>query len=183
MKHLFFFLALVLLATVSYGQSTGYADYADDAFRYSNLNQNNGSARFRSLGGNQTALGGDASNVFGNPAGLGFYNRSELSISPSLNLTSNKSTYLGSIATATNSNVNIAQAGIVFAGGSNSGNTTLRRSNFGITYSQSTNFSEQVIGAGTNRNTNSSIVQPFINGANYGTNGKGIQRRRPRQRV
>ncbi len=173
MKHLFFPIALVFVTTVSFGQSTGYADYADDAFRYSNFNQNNGTARFRSLGGNQTALGGDASNVFGNPAGLGFYNRSELSISPSLNLTSNKSTYLGGITTATNSNVNIAQAGIIFAGGSNSGNTTLRRSNFGITYSQSTNFSEQVIGAGTNRNTNSSIVQPFINGANYGTNGKG----------
>lgn len=172
MKHLFFPIALVLVTTFSFGQSTGFADYADDAFRFSTYTQN-GTARFRGLGGNQTALGGDASNVFGNPAGLGFYNRSELSISPSLNLTSNKSTYLGGITTATNSNVNIAQAGIIFAGGSNSGNTTLRRSNFGITYSQSTNFSEQVIGAGTNRNTNSSIVQPFINGANYGTNEKG----------
>lgn len=173
MKQLFFSSALVLVAHLSFGQATGYAEYADDAFRYSNFNQNTGTARMRGLGGNHTALGGDASNVFGNPAGLGFYNRSEVSITPTINATSNKSLYLGSNTTATNSNVNIGQFGLIFAGRGNNINTTLRRSTFGITYSQSTNFSEQVIGAGTNRNTNSSIVQPYINDANYGQNGAG----------
>ncbi len=171
MKHVLFSVALVLTARLGFGQGSA-AEYADDAFRYSNFNQT-GTARFRGLGGNQTALGGDASNVFGNPAGLGFYNRSELSISPSVNLTSNKSSYLGSTSTATNSNVNIAQFGVIFAGRGNTTNTTLRRSNFGISYSQSVNFSEQVLASGTNRNTNSSIVQQYINGANTSNNGRG----------
>lgn len=173
MKHLFFSIALVLVARLGYGQTaTGNAEYADDAFRYSNFTQS-GTARFRGLGGNQAALGGDASNVSGNPAGLGFYNRSELSISPSINLTSNKSTFLGSTATATNSNVNVAQFGVIFSGRGSNTNSTLRRSNFGITYSQSVNFSEQIIASGVNQNTNASIVQPFINSSNAAGDSEG----------
>ena len=115
----FIFLSgLLLSAGASFGQtanSTGYL-YAGEAFRFSEIQQT-GTARFRGIGGNQTALGGDASSLFGNPAGLGFYNRSELSISPMLNLNNAQSTYLGSSLTDNGTKFAIGQLGIIFAGG------------------------------------------------------------------
>ena len=40
---------------------------------------NSGTARSQAMGGAFTALGADLSNTYINPAGLGFYNRSEFS--------------------------------------------------------------------------------------------------------
>lgn len=50
-----------------------------------------GSARIQSLGFSQVALGGDLSSAFSNPAGLGFYNRSEVTFSPAFNFNSTDS--------------------------------------------------------------------------------------------
>lgn len=164
MNTKFLFSALFLSCTgLAFGQGPA-ADYADDAFRFSDFSQT-GTARFRGLGGNQAALGGDASNIFGNPAGLAFYNRSELSISPSLNLVSNQNTFLGSQLTSTGSKFNIGQLGLILAGSSNS-NRRWRRTAFGVTYSQSTNFYDYIDARGTNRNPNSSIAQTYVNEAN-----------------
>jgi hypothetical protein len=44
-----------------------------------------GSARIQAMGGAQVALGGDYSSALSNPAGLGMYNRSEVTFSPALN--------------------------------------------------------------------------------------------------
>lgn len=44
-----------------------------------------GSARIQAMGGAQIALGGDYSSALSNPAGLGMYNRSEITFSPALN--------------------------------------------------------------------------------------------------
>lgn len=153
-----------LTAQVSLGQGPA-VDYADDAFRYSDQ-VISGTARFRGMGGNQTALGGDASSIFGNPAGLGFYNRSELSISPSLNLTRNESAFLGTTTVGTKNNVNVGQFSLIFAGRNTNGSQRWRRSAFGISYSQSVNFHETIDLAGLNRNNNSSILQPYINDVN-----------------
>jgi long-subunit fatty acid transport protein len=55
-----------------------YAQTIDDALIFSQ--ENNGtSARIRGLGDAQTALGGDISAINGNPAGLGFFGRSDIS--------------------------------------------------------------------------------------------------------
>ena len=94
--------------------------YAGEAFRFSEIQQT-GTARFKGIGGNQTALGGDASNIFGNPAGLAFYNRSELSISPSLNLVNTSANYLGNTQTGNGNKFSVGQLGLVFAGGDNNG--------------------------------------------------------------
>ena len=71
------------------GQS--YADLA----RIMSQQDVNGTARIQGIGGARTALGGDISAISGNPAGLGFYNSSEFSISPGFLYTSNTSNYLG----------------------------------------------------------------------------------------
>ncbi len=149
--------SLLMVAAVSYGQ------YAGDAFRYSDQ-PINGTARFQGLGGNHAALGGDASNAFGNPAGLGFYNRSELSISPSLRLLNTDGTFLGQTATANRSQVSIGQASLIFAGGRNQSNSRLRRTTFAVTYSQQNNFANEFILRGTNNR--SSLIDSYVASVN-----------------
>ena len=70
MKRYIFSLACVVLgATVS-------AQGIFDALRYAD-NSINGTARYMSMAGAFGALGGDASSIVDNPAGLGIYRSSE----------------------------------------------------------------------------------------------------------
>ncbi|HPT22138.1 MAG TPA: hypothetical protein PLR88_09355, partial [Bacteroidales bacterium] len=59
------------------------AQNLDDALRYSQVFYG-GTARFMSMGGAFTALGGDISSLSQNPAGLGVYRSSEISVTPQL---------------------------------------------------------------------------------------------------
>lgn len=54
-----------------------------------------GTARIRAMGGAQMALGGDISVISGNPAGLGFYNRSDVAISGNFSLGINSTSFRG----------------------------------------------------------------------------------------
>ena len=162
-KHFFFSAALLVLSHLSFGQGAAY-DYADDAFRFSDFTQS-GTARFRGLGGNQAALGGDASNLFGNAAGLAFYNRSELSISPTFTSANNQSTFLGQQTANSAGKVSVGQFSAIFANKTNN-NGRLRRSAWGISYSQSANFFDYSSARGLNNNPNSSIAQSYVESAN-----------------
>ena len=57
--------------------------YYNDISRFSH-SFSGGSARIQGLGDAQTSLGGDISSISGNPAGLGFFNKSVLSFGLSL---------------------------------------------------------------------------------------------------
>lgn len=61
-------MVLGLTITQVYSQSRLYSN---TALQLSGITQN-GTARFQGVGGNHAALGGDASNIFGNPAGIAF---------------------------------------------------------------------------------------------------------------
>jgi hypothetical protein len=54
-----------------------------------------GSARIMGVGGTQWSLGGDVSNLAGNPAGLGFFRNSEASLSLGYDLRSTEASFLG----------------------------------------------------------------------------------------
>ncbi len=70
------------------------AQYFEDAYRFSNTNYGLGStARIQALGGTQLALGGDISSATSNPAGLGFFNKSVVLVTPSLNLINTDTDY------------------------------------------------------------------------------------------
>lgn len=73
-----------------------------------------GTARMLGIGGSKVSLGGDIGNIYMNPAGLGFYNSSEWSISPSLNYIGSSTEYLNDNTNDGRLNFNIANAGIVF---------------------------------------------------------------------
>ncbi|GMQ32265.1 OmpP1/FadL family transporter [Algoriphagus taiwanensis] len=70
------FMLLILSASIANAQS----GYFEDAFRFSRVVPS-GSARIMGVGGTQWSLGGDVSNIAGNPAGLGFFRTSEISLS------------------------------------------------------------------------------------------------------
>lgn len=148
---------LLLTAALSYGQ------YASDAFRYAEQ-PINGTARFQGLGGNHVALGGDASSATGNPAGIGFYNRSEFSISPSLRLVNADASYAGTNTNAQKAFPAIAQAALIFAGSSQSDSRAWRRTSLAITYSQQANLGNTFVYSG--RNLRSSLADAYVQDVN-----------------
>lgn len=147
-------------------------DYSGDVFRFSNQ-PITGTARFQGLGGNHAALGGDASAVFGNPAGLGFYNRSELSISPGLNLLNVESQYIDRTTTANKNAPLINHAALIFAGDPSIRGTRWKRTTFGVTYSQQANLLNEFTFTGLN--AKSSLSDAFAQDLNrYGINSTDL---------
>lgn len=73
--------SLLIFSVFISALSTAHAQsgYFEDAFRFSQVNPA-GSARIMGIGGTQWSLGGDISNIAGNPAGLGFFRKSEVSL-------------------------------------------------------------------------------------------------------
>ncbi|OEK00051.1 hypothetical protein BFP97_00325 [Roseivirga sp. 4D4] len=90
----------------------GSFGYYEDALRFSQLN-NFGSARILGLGGSGSVLGGDVSSAILNPAGLGFYNRSQFVLTPGFNFNQFESTYLLNDSRTEDSNLNIANLGLI----------------------------------------------------------------------
>ncbi len=157
-----------MTALASYGQ-----DYSGDAFRYSEQ-PISGTARFQGLGGNHAALGGDASNTWGNPAGLGFYNRSEISISPSVRLLNSSASYLGQTSNADKSFPFVGSASAIFGGRPNSREGGRpRRTVWGISYSRQASLGNNFVAQGTNNR--SSVVDSYIENAN-GTTSANLSR-------
>ena len=71
-----------------------FAQNVDDALRYSQIFYT-GTARFMSMGGAFTALGGDLSALSQNPGGLGIFRTSEISVSPQLFHNSTEANFKG----------------------------------------------------------------------------------------
>src|SRR5512137_1242887 len=88
-----------------------FAQNVDDALRYSQIFYT-GTARFMSMGGAFTALGGDLSTLSQNPAGIGVFRSSEISLSPQL-FYNNTSASFNGISKDYLYNFNLGQAGIV----------------------------------------------------------------------
>jgi len=93
--------------------SHAFAQTEDDALRYSRL-QFGGTARTQAIGGANVAVGADLGNLLSNPAGLGLYQKSEISFSPGYSITSSGSTGTGSKTDASRNNLHVASFGIAF---------------------------------------------------------------------
>lgn len=75
------YIATLVLATACWGMQQAKAQSETDAFRLSHTAPLGGTARFQAMGGAFASLGGDPSSVTQNPAGIGVYRNSEISIS------------------------------------------------------------------------------------------------------
>lgn len=164
MKKLTIIIGVVLtLGSLQY--ANGQYFYGQDAFKYSQQ-KINGTARMQGMGGSYSSLGADATNAASNPAGLGFYNRSEFSLSPVFSNTSVKSEYLGNSSTMSTSKLSIGQAALIFSNGTNN-RSGKKRGSFAISYNRLIDFTSDFNYAGTNQR--SSITDSFVEIANgYG---------------
>src|SRR5689334_11005278 len=86
---------IFIVTIMSFGLNGFAQDFIDNALLFSRTRPG-GSARIQALGGAQTSLGGDYSSGFSNPAGLGMFNRSEFTITPSVNFSKISSNYIPS---------------------------------------------------------------------------------------
>jgi hypothetical protein len=168
---------LSVLAIVAFTQHS-YAQYAQDAIRFSNT-QTGSTSRIKAIGNAQTAVGGDLSNITGNPAGLGFFTKSEISITPEYNGSSTNSMFYGNSTKSTKNNVNLNNASILFysqlSKDRNADKTKGWLSlNFGVSYGRTKNYYDNSYSAG--RGANGSSVADYFAGraslSNY-SNGNG----------
>src|SRR5690554_3626126 len=96
------------------GESYAQGGYFEDALRYSQY-RSTGSARIMGLGGTQTSLGGDVSNIHENPAGLGFFRRSEASFTGSYSNWNSETTFMGQIQDNSTNNFALPNASVVIS--------------------------------------------------------------------
>jgi hypothetical protein len=169
--HNRFSLLIVLLISACFpvfSQNGNYVDpaafgYYNDALRFSRTTFG-GSARYLGISGAQTALGGDIGSLAGNPAGLGFYRRSEFSISPSLGFASANAVYStdASAVRDNKGNFNFQNIGVVFSRAKD-GITpgAWRGGSWGIALTKTNNFNNRYSYSGTN--SENSIVDYFYN--------------------
>lgn len=154
---------LLTFANVNAQVDENAQGYFNDALLFSRTVPG-GTARIQAIGGAQIALGGDISNIYSNPAGLGFFNRSQASFSPSLKFYNNDATYFGTATNDSGSQLNFTNLGIVFSSPKFNDNSSWRGGSFGISYTKINNFNDQFTYEGANPNT--SIIDQFLEGAN-----------------
>ena len=133
---------------------TAQAQYLQDVLRFSQPEQG-ATARFKGLGNAQTALGGDLSSISGNPAGLGFFGQSDISISLDYANDLNKAGYFGTNSQNNVDKLGLNQIGAVFniparrTRGSNLESGWLNF-NIGVGYNRTNNFHSTVGYTGIN---------------------------------
>ncbi|WKN41726.1 hypothetical protein [Tunicatimonas pelagia] len=163
MKTVFrkYFVMIGLLVVVS----PVFSQIAEDAILFGQYSPI-GTARIQAIGGAGFALGGDASAAALNPAGLGFYNRSSIVVTPNAYVRTTNTNYLGASSEVFGNQFNIANFGIVI---NNTKDDLIpadwRGGSFAVTYNQinSLNF-EAEYGSAT---TGASILDAFAGEANF----------------
>lgn len=119
------------------------AQYADEALLFGNT-AFGGSARIQGMGGTQVSLGGDISSTLSNPAGLGFYNRSEVSFTPIFNFQNASSKAAGVTTDVFKSNFALNQLGVVINMGKDDiQQGAWRGGSLGISYTKTNNFNNR----------------------------------------
>lgn len=144
MKRLTFVIAILLFISAA-----TIAQNVDDALRYSQLFYG-GTARFMGMGGAFTSIGGDISSLSQNPAGIGVFRSSEITLSPQL---SNIRTDAGFYGRTTDNlyDFHLNQGGIVSNLISNeSGLVSL---NIGYSFNKTNNLSQAIRIQGNNSNS------------------------------
>jgi hypothetical protein len=156
--------ALIIAATFTL-YSGLFAQNIDDALRYSQVFYG-GTARFMSMGGAFTALGGDISSLSQNPAGIGVFRSSEMTVTPQLNYINSTAGFHGTTSDYLY-NFNLSQAGFVSNFVSHNSQTGLIKLNFGYTFNKTNNLHQSTRITGIN---NSSSMADYWAGVADGTN-------------
>ena len=162
MKKLGFLLASALI-------TAGWSAQAQDINEAFNLSNTNvlGTARSIGFGNVLGSVGGDFSAISENPAGLGVYRSSEISITPSMKTDASSSVYQGNTVTASNTLMNINHFGMVFTNAPK-GKRYERRAwktvSFAFGMNKTADFNRDYVYSG--KTTTSSFSQAFQSDAN-----------------
>lgn len=153
------FLFVMLFATLSFAQNE------TDALRYSQLFPG-GTARFAAMGGAFGALGGDFSSLSINPAGIGIYRSSEITITPALNYSQVNTSYFGTADEDMKYNFNLNNLGAVFTfpTGKPGDEGGWQYVNLGVGINRHNNFNDRWIARGFNPNNSfmTSILEEAV---------------------
>lgn len=141
MKNLIYTTLLIFISSLSFAQSV------DDALRYSKSNLN-GTAKYVSMGGAMSALGGDVSAIVDNPASVGVFMYSEVNFTPSLYYSNNETEYLGETRSDSRYNFNINNVGFVVS--SNIKDKDWKAVNYSFSYKRLDNFHHNIYAEGVN---------------------------------
>ena len=128
------------------------AQRIDEALRYSQIYYG-GTARFMSMGGAFTALGGDISTLSQNPAGIGIFRASELTITPQLFQIKTTAGFNGVSSSDNIDKFNLPQIGIVLNLISNNNENGLVTLNLGYSFNKTNNFSQSTVIQGVNNSS------------------------------
>jgi len=123
-----------------------------------------------SMGGTFTALGGDISTLSQNPAGIGVFRTSEISVTPQLDYI-NSTAYFNGTTTDYLYNFNLSQAGFVSNIMSSHNSTGLVKFNFGYTFNKTNNLHQTTRIMGIN---NTSSMADYWAGVGEGTSYKDL---------
>jgi long-subunit fatty acid transport protein len=134
-----------------------------DAMRYSQLTFG-GTARFASMAGSMSALGGDISTLSFNPAGIAVFKKTELTISPSIFSERTSSTYKGAEQVDGKLNFNLGNIGLVASKNLKENPSGWQNINFGFGYNRTNNFHARSTVQGYNKT--SSLLDVFVANAN-----------------
>ena len=135
-----------------------------DALRYSYLD-NLGTARYSSLAGAFSALGGDLSSIHTNPAGLSIYRTDEVGITINSKINSCESKYFNNSFQSEKSNLFLQNFGYIKTIRENE--NKWNRFSFGFTYNRLKDFNEDITILGSSSETR---INTFLNnsqGLNY----------------
>ena len=131
------------LSVLVLSEAFGQFGYYQDALRFSEF-RSSGSARIMGLGGTQMSLGGDISNIHANPAGLGFFRRSEFSVSPSFGVWNAETNYLGQIQQDKTNNFALPNISVVLSRTKGPLSTgAFRGGSFGISFNRMNHYNTQ----------------------------------------
>ncbi len=143
--------------TLAYNYSNLQAQSLVDNSLLISRDMTNGTARFKAMGGVNTALGGDISSVSGNPAGLGFFGQSDVSLSVNYLNNNNKSNFFGQSTSQGQGKFGLENLGIVIHYPThNDPDYGWQNFNVGLSIDKQNNFSDHLKYAGTN-NQNSLV--------------------------
>jgi hypothetical protein len=141
---------IILVTAIIFSVTSGlFSQTVLDALRYSQLFYQ-GTARFNSMGGAFTALGGDISSLTQNPGGLGVFRSSEFTITPQL-FHINTAASFGGINSDYLYNFNLGQVGLVANFIKNDTETGLVTLNLGYSFNKTNNLYQTILveGKGT----------------------------------
>lgn len=158
MKKISALLSLMSISALAFGQSvpTAYSISQSDL---------RGTARFMSMGGAFTALGGDLSTISQNPGGIGIYRSNEVGFTLALDALQSESRTSGFTQKDNMTRFNLNNIGAVFT--LKLYNSTMPNMNFGFTYNKGASFNRRFRGVVGNLPTSISNYIAGVCDANH----------------